>query len=287
MPTVPSEALKISMAQIARYISEHAKEPLTLHRLASGAGMSVSHLQRSFTRVIGVSPRQYHAARRMAEFKSQLRSGGRVLDAVFAAGYGSTSRVYEQVSGALGMTPTAYRSGGAAEVVTWTTRTTSLGELLMAATERGVCLVEFGDAPEMLEARVKEEYPEAELEPAGEDSGEPVDAWIMALEEYLDRGGPLPDLPLDLRGTAFQIKVWQFLRQIKPGEVVSYSQLAKAIGHPGAARAVGSACGANRVAVLIPCHRAIRGDGSYGGYRWGLDRKDRLLQDEALRAASE
>jgi AraC family transcriptional regulator of adaptative response/methylated-DNA-[protein]-cysteine methyltransferase len=280
MPTSPTPEIVARMERLAAHITAHAAEPLSLAALAREAAMSPHHLQRTFTAVLGVSPKAYHAAARLARFKDRLRDGDAVLDATFEAGYGSTSRVYEQVTGGLGMTPSAYRAGGAGETITWAVRLTAFGALLMAATARGVCLVEFGDDPTALEARLRAEFPKATLVPASEAAREPLDAWMDALDAHIVQRAPRPELPLDLRGTAFQIKVWRFLLSVKPGRVVSYGEIAEAIGHPDAVRAVGTACGANRVAVLVPCHRALRADGSLGGYRWGLERKRVLLDRE-------
>jgi AraC family transcriptional regulator of adaptative response/methylated-DNA-[protein]-cysteine methyltransferase len=277
---VPSPELTARMQQAAAYIDAHADESLPLTRLAREAAMSPHHFQRTFTAVLGVSPKQYQSARRLAQFKEKLREGDTVLSATFDAGYGSTSRVYEQVTGGLGMTPSAYRAGGAGETIVYAVRETAFGALLMAATARGVCVVEFGDDRDLLVARLHDEFPRASLVPSGESAREPLDAWMDALDAHVVRGAPRPDVPLDLRGTAFQIKVWRFLLSVKPGRVVSYGELAKGIGHPEAVRAVGTACGANKVAVLIPCHRALRADGSLGGYRWGLERKRVLLDNE-------
>lgn len=280
----PSPELVARMHQLAVYIEAHADEPLPLARLAREANLSAHHLQRTFTAVLGVSPRQYQAARRLAQFKVRLREGDPVLTATYGAGYGSTSRVYEQVTGGLGMTPSAYRAGGAGESIVYAVRTTEFGTLLMAATERGVCQVEFGDDGDVLVARLHDHFPRATIEPAGESAREPLDAWMDALAAHVDRDAPCPSLPLDVRGTAFQIKVWRFLLGVPPGRVVSYGEVAAGIGHPDAVRAVGTACGANRIAVLIPCHRALRADGSLGGYRWGLERKQVLLTREREQA---
>jgi AraC family transcriptional regulator, regulatory protein of adaptative response / methylated-DNA-[protein]-cysteine methyltransferase len=279
-PKPPSLELVERMQRLATYIAEHAERSLPLALLAREAAMSPHHFQRVFTAVLGVSPRQYQAARRLEQFKARLRDGDAVLTATYEAGYGSTSRVYEQVTGGLGMTPSAYRAGGAGESITYAVRATAFGQLLMAATARGVCLVEFGDDADVLVARLHDEFPRATLVPASESAREPLDAWMDALDAHVVQGAPRPELPLDVRGTAFQIKVWRFLLSVKPGRVVSYGELAAAIGHPDAVRAVGSACGANRIAVLIPCHRALRADGSLGGYRWGLERKRVLLDNE-------
>ncbi len=272
------------MQDMARYIVAHAGEALPLARLADQAGMSPFHFQRVFKAVIGVSPRDYQAAERLRGFKARLRAGSSVLDATFDAGYGSTSRVYEQVDGGLGMTPSAYRDGGAGEAIVHAVRDTVLGTLMMAATERGVCFVQFGESAQALLQQLALEFPKAHLEEAGPEAAGPLDAWMVALADHLAGAGPRPNLPLDLRGTAFQIRVWRFLMSVKPGDVVSYAELAAAVDAPRAVRAAASACAANRVAVLVPCHRALRADGGLGGYRWGLDRKRALL--DAERAAA-
>jgi AraC family transcriptional regulator, regulatory protein of adaptative response / methylated-DNA-[protein]-cysteine methyltransferase len=279
------DPLTARMQELAGYIRDHADEALPLSRLADHAGVSPFHLQRSFKAVLGVSPKEYQAAERLRAFKSRLRAGDSVLGATFETGYGSTSRVYEQVDGGLGMTPSAYRAGGAGEVIHYAVRETALGPLMMAATARGVCFVQFGDDPMDLLDKLRAEFPEARCQPAGEDTEDQLDAWIDALNDHLSRGKPRPDLPLDLRGTAFQIKVWRFLLSIKAGDVVSYGELADAIGSPRAMRAAGTACGSNRIAVLVPCHRVLRGDGSLGGYRWGLERKRVLLDAERQQQA--
>ncbi len=281
MPSrAPSAELIHRMQRMAAYIDAHAEQPLALAALAREASMSAHHFQRTFTAVLGVSPRQYQAARRLEQFKTRLRDGDTVLSATYEAGYGSTSRIYEQVTSGLGMTPSAYRAGGAGEQITYAVRTTAFGQLLMAATDRGVCQVEFGDDGDVLVARLHDAFPRAVIVSASESAREPLDAWMDALEAHVTQRAPRPELPLDVRGTAFQIKVWRFLLSVKPGLPVSYGEIAVAIGHPDAVRAVGTACGANRIAVLIPCHRALRADGSLGGYRWGLERKRVLLEQE-------
>ncbi len=268
------------MEAMAAYVTAHAEEGLPLAHLADQAGMSPSHFQRAFKAALGVSPREYQAAQRLARFKQGLRDGTSVLEAGFDAGFGSTSRIYEAVDGGLGMTPSAYRAGGAGETITHAVRETTLGMLMMAATPRGVCFVQFGTSAEALLTQLSAEFPKAALAPAAPAAQGPLDAWMAALAAHLEQGGPRPDLPLDMRGTAFQISVWRFLMSVKPGDVVSYSELAAATGKPRAVRAAASACGANRIALLIPCHRALRADGSLGGYRWGLDRKRALLDAE-------
>lgn len=274
------------MEAIARYIDAHADQTLSLAHLADQAGMSPFHFQRTFKSVLGVTPKAYQSGVRLKGFKQQLRAGDSVLGATFGAGYGSTSRVYEGIDGALGMTPRAYRAGGRGETIVHAVRDTALGPLMMAATERGVCFVQFGETDDALLAQLEREFPHAERKPAEAAASTALDAWMTALADHLEGSGPSPDLPLDLRGTAFQLKVWRFLMSVPVGEVVSYSELAAGVGAPSAVRAAASACAANRIGVLVPCHRALRSDGSLGGYRWGLERKRALLGQERRMAAA-
>lgn len=276
--TPPAAEVARRLEALARHIDAHADETLPLAALARRAGLSAGHLQRRFTALFGVSPRDYQAARRLDRLKASLKAGDDVAGAIFEAGYGSTSRVYEQVDGRLGMTPSAYRAGGAGEAIGYTTLGSALGPLLMAATARGVCFVRFGESPEALVRELADEYPAATITPAP--SSSELAAWLAALDDWLRRTGPRPELPLDLRGTAFQLKVWRFLMGTREGEVLSYGELAAGIGQPKAVRAAASACAANRIALLVPCHRVLRGDGSLGGYRWGKDRKRSLIDAE-------
>lgn len=281
------DPMSTRMQALAEFIAAHAEEALPLARLAAEAQLSPFHLQRSFKAVMGVTPKEYQAAKRLGGFKQRLRAGDSVLAATFDTGYGSTSRVYEQVDGGLGMTPSAYRAGGRGETIHWAVRDTALGPLMMAATDRGVCFVQFGETATALEAQLAAEFPKAALAPAGPGADTALDDWMAALDAHLSRAGPRPDLPLDLRGTAFQIRVWRFLLSIKPGEVLSYGELASGVEAPRAVRAAASACAANRIAVLIPCHRVLRADGGLGGYRWGLERKRALLEAERAARAAE
>ncbi len=279
-PAAAQEPAASLMQAMAAYIGTHAQESLPLARLAEQAGMAPTHFQRSFKAAFGVSPREYQAAQRLTRFKQALREGTGVLEAGLDAGFSSTSRLYEAADGSLGMTPSAYRAGGAGEVITHACRETALGLLMMAATPRGVCFVQFGESGEALLAQLAAEFPKAHLVRAAIAAAAPLDAWMAALAAHLEHAAPRPDLPLDLRGTAFQISVWRFLMSVKPGDVVSYAELAAGAGKPRAIRAAASACAANRIALLIPCHRALRADGSLGGYRWGLERKRALLDAE-------
>lgn len=268
------------MLALARFIDAHVDESLPLARLAREANVSPYHLQRSFKAALGVSPKAYQANARLHALKSSLRSGRSVSSAIIDAGFGSTSRVYEQVDGGLGMTPSAYRAGGAGEHIAYAVRETALGTLLMAATARGVCWVHFGDNEHLLIESLRAEYPHALLSRSAAEQAPDLDAWIDALNAHVSERKPRPDIPLDLRGTAFQLRVWRFLMSIREGDVVSYSEAAQGIDQPKAIRAAASACAANNVAVLVPCHRVLRGDGSLGGYRWGVERKRTLLDGE-------
>jgi AraC family transcriptional regulator of adaptative response/methylated-DNA-[protein]-cysteine methyltransferase len=271
------------MVALARYIEAHADEPLPLAHLAAAAGVSSFQVQRAFTAVIGVSPKAFQTALRMKRLKESLKGGDGVAGAIFEAGFGSTSRAYERTDGHLGMTPAAYRAGGKGETIAWACRETGLGLLLMAATARGVCAVDFGDDENALVERLKAEFRQAHIVPSDASASPQLDAWIGALRAHLSEGAPHPDIPVDLRGTAFQMKVWRFLLSVPSGSVVSYAEVAAGIGAPRAVRAAASACGANRVAVLVPCHRVLRGDGGIGGYRWGVERKRTLLAAERRR----
>ena len=265
------------LVELARFIETNASEPLPLDELAARAQMSPSRLRKRFKASFGVTPKAYQDALRMKRFKGSLAAGEGVIEATFDAGYGSTSRIYDSAVRNIGMTPTAYRAGGSGETINYAVRESTLGWLAMGATERGVCFAQFGDDRDTLVEELRAEFPKAKLVPSSAEQSPELNAWICGLEEYLGSGSPRPDLPLDLHGTAFQIKVWRYLLRIPEGEVISYSELAEGIGEPKAVRAAASACGANRVAVLIPCHRVLRGDGGLGGYRWGLERKRALI----------
>ena len=269
------------MLALARFIDEHLDESLPLARLAREANVSPYHLQRSFKSALGVSPKAYQANARLRALKASLRAGDSVSSAIIDAGFGSTSRVYEQVNGGLGMTPSSYRAGGEGETIHYALRETALGTMLMAATARGVCFVHLGDNEAALFASLRTEYPRALLVRSNAEQSPELNLWIDAVNQHVSEGTPRPhDIPLDLRGTAFQLRVWRFLLSIKDGDVVSYAEAAAGINQPSAVRAAASACGANNVAILVPCHRVLRGDGSLGGYRWGVERKRALLDRE-------
>jgi AraC family transcriptional regulator of adaptative response/methylated-DNA-[protein]-cysteine methyltransferase len=273
----PRADLLAPIKRVGRYIEEHAGEHPTLAGLAARAGLSPSHLQRKFKAAFGMSPYEYAEACRTRSLKTELRQGSSVTNAIYEAGYGSSSRVYERTDARLGMTPAAYRQGGKGTRIDYAISASALGRVLLAATGRGVCTIRFGDDDTQLEADLRAEFPAAEVRR----NQAAVKRWLDALLHHL-RGPDVPlELPLDIRATAFQKKVWAHLRSIPAGRTESYGEVAAAIGEPAAARAVARACATNPVAVAIPCHRVVRGDGSSGGYRWGEDRKRALLQREA------
>lgn len=265
------------------FIRTHADEPLTLDALAARAGLSRFHFQRTFKAAVGITPTQYVEACRLARLKRQLRRGGSVTDAMYGAGFGSSSRLYERVDTRLGMTPTQYRAGGQGVLISCGSSATPLGMLMVGATDRGVCFVQFGDSHEALLASLRAEYPAAVVEPMRTPYPPQFDAWMTALVDHLADARVELHVPMDVRATAFQLKVWRYLQSIPAGDVRTYAEVARELGQPTAARAVARACATNPVAILVPCHRVIRGDGSLAGYRWGIERK-RVLLDRERRA---
>ena len=261
------------------YLDARRGERTTLEELGRAVGASPFHLQRSFKRVLGLSPRDYQQALRLEDAKRALAGGRRVTDAVFEAGYGSLSRFYEKAAAGLGMAAKAYRAKGKGQSIAYTTFHSPLGCILLASTGRGLCSVKIGDTAEALVKTLAAEFSEADLRQDGKALKTEKDQ-VLA---FLSGDATLAKLPLDVRGTVFQQRVWSALRQIPRGETRTYKDLASAIGAPKAVRAVGSACGANPVALVIPCHRALRTDGGLGGYAWGLERKQKLLKIERKR----
>ena len=261
------------------YLDAHLEETVTLQRLGREVGMSPHHLQRTFQRLTGMSPKAYVRTRRLERLKTSLREGESVSRATYDAGYGSASRAYDHANSRLGMTPGAYRRGGGGVRIRSATVATSIGTLLVAATDRGVCAVTLGDSVEALETALRREYPAATIAPGDEE----LRGWLRAVVDQVE-GRPGEPVPLDVQGTAFQQRVWEALRQVPRGTTVSYSEIARRIGRPSAARAVAGACADNRLALVIPCHRVVRGDGELGGYRWGIERKRTLLARERASA---
>lgn len=266
-----------TVAELCRLI-EHAEQAPTLAQLSARAGLSTFHLHRVFKAITGLTPKQYATAHRTRRVKAGLGRSSTVTEAIYEAGYNSNGRFYEQSNDVLGMTPTAYRAGGANTEIRFAIGECSLGSILVAATERGVCAILIGDDPDALARDLQDRFPRAHLI-GGDSKFEQMVAKVVGFVEAPALG---LDLPLDVRGTAFQQRVWQALREIPAGRTVSYSQIAARIGAPKAVRAVGAAVGANPLAVAIPCHRVIRNDGSLCGYRWGVERKRALIEREAV-----
>jgi AraC family transcriptional regulator, regulatory protein of adaptative response / methylated-DNA-[protein]-cysteine methyltransferase len=264
------------------YIRSHPHERLPLERLAASAGLSQFHFQRSFKSVVGLTPTQFAEACRLKEFKGQLRAQPSVTDAIYEAGFGSGSRVYERVNSRLGMTPVEYRSGGNGVTISYVSVGSTLGQMMIGATDRGLCFLQFADSDEDLLQMLRAEYPAAVLKPMRKPYPKEFADWMASLENHLKGKEPCLDLPLDLRATAFQMKVWRYLQSIPAGSVQSYSEVAVGIGQPTAVRAVARACATNPVALVIPCHRVIRSSGDLGGYRGGAERKRMLLEQERL-----
>lgn len=260
-----------------RFLDASRSETVKLADLAAHVGVSAFHLQRTFKRIMGVSPRRYLTARRFGNFKTLVREGEPVTQALYDSGFNSSSRLYEHAPEELGMTPATYGRGGRGITISYTIAASPLGRLLVAVTERGVCAVQMADADAALEKDLRAEFPEATIRRDDKALREPV----QKILDHLTNKEPRLDLPLDIRSTAFQRQVWEQLRAIPYGETVSYGAVAKALGKPGAVRAVGRACATNPVALVIPCHRVVREDQSLGGYRWGLERKQQLLEHES------
>lgn len=256
-----------------RYIEGHLDAPLSLNDIAASVNLSPFHLQRKFKAELGITPREYANACRMRAFKEQVKEGHSVTDAIYHAGFGSSSRLYERAASELGMRPSAYGRGGAAVAIRYTTEISPIGPMLIAATEKGVCSIQFADSEAELESQLRREFPNAQIL-----RDELFLAPYAAEMQARLQGQRLSfELPLDIRATAFQRMVWNFLQTIPPGRTMSYSAVAEAIGKPAAVRAVAGACAANQVAVAIPCHRVVPATGRGGGYRWGRKRKEDLL----------
>ena len=261
---------------ICRFIEQHLDEPVTLARLGKEFRQSPFHLQRRFKAVLGITPREYADSCRLRSLKRNLQAGDSVTRAMYDAGYGSSSRLYEKTASQLGMTPDKYRRGAIAAAIRYTCADSPLGRMLIAATERGICAIQFARSDGELLEGLRREFPFATRK--SDEGG--LRSWAGALLKHMQGKHLDSSLPLDIRATAFQRRVWTYLQSIPFGATCSYSQVAKGIGRPTAVRAVARACATNPVAVAIPCHRVVREDGSMGGYRWGIERKKALLEME-------
>jgi AraC family transcriptional regulator of adaptative response/methylated-DNA-[protein]-cysteine methyltransferase len=273
-PTDPQVEM---VQQVCRMIEANDGAPITLEVLSDKVGVSSFHLQRTFKNIIGMSPSEYAQTRRMNHFKQSVQAGEKITNAIYDAGFGSSSRLYELASSQLGMTPATYGKGGRGAVIRYAIGDSPLGRLLVAATERGVCSVRLGDSDDALTTELRQEFNAAEI--LLDESS--LRSALAAVVDHLNDKTPRIDLPLDIRATAFQRQVWEQLQKIPVGETYSYTQVARDIGQEKAVRAVARACATNPVALVIPCHRVIREDKGLGGYRWGLDRKKKLLEREA------
>lgn len=275
---VPEQQHHDAVASACRMIAT-ANEPPPLSELAEGVGLSPHHFHRLFKRIVGVTPRAYAAAERSRRLRGALASGSNATEAAMISGYNSSGRFYDSASDSLGMTPGQYRSGGDGLTIRFAVGESSLGSVLVAATDRGICAILLGDDADVLIRDLQDRFRRAEF--VGGD-GE-FESWVAKVVGLVDRPAEGLDLPLDIRGTAFQVRVWEALRKIPPGSTASYAEIAASIGKPGASRAVAGACGANPIAVAIPCHRVVRTDDSLSGYRWGVERKAELLRREKAR----
>ncbi|MGH9219860.1 MAG: bifunctional DNA-binding transcriptional regulator/O6-methylguanine-DNA methyltransferase Ada [Vicinamibacterales bacterium] len=269
-----------AVRRVSAYLATHADESVTLAHLARVASMSPHHLQRRFKALVGLSPREYQAAVRADRLRASLRGGRDVTSAIYEAGYGSPSRVYEASPTGKGMTPSAYRRHGAGMRIGYSIVPSAIGRVLVAATEHGVCSVKIGDSDASLVRDLRQEYSAAEVSA----NAAPRPEWVKAIADHLRGHRSSLDLPIDVTATAFQWKVWRALQQIPSGETRAYAEVARSIGKPKAARAVARACATNPVALVVPCHRVVPSAGGTGGYRWGADRKKKLLAAEAARS---
>ncbi len=278
--SAPADAAALAVRKACDYLKTHRTAPPNLTALARLAGMSPAHFHRTFRRLVGVTPKEYADKLRMDVLKRGLKQGGKVTSHVYASGFGSNSRVYERSNAQLGMTPAAYSKGGAGVTITYTSVASPLGRMMLGATDRGLCFLQFGDTHAGLHKLLAMEYPNATLQAMAEPLHPDFKRWMDALQHYMAGTDVSLAVPVDVRATAFQLRVWNYLTSIPYGEVRSYSEVAAAVGQPKAARAVARACAANHVAVLVPCHRVLRNNGELGGYRWGLGRKRALLDRE-------
>ena len=266
-----------AVRRASMYLATHADQTVTLAGLAKVAAMSPHHLQRRFKAIVGLSPREFQSAVRAGKLRTILRDGRDITTAIYEAGYGSPSRVYEAAPTGKGMSLSDYRRGGAGMRITYSTIRSEHGLVLVAATENGVCSVKIGSHAEQLLGELEREFPAAEI--IGE--REARSQWVKAIATHLRGNLVALDLPIDVQATAFQWKVWRALQRIPYGETRTYSEVAKSIGKPAAVRAVARACATNPVAIVVPCHRVVPAAGGTGGYRWGTDRKEKLLTREA------
>lgn len=283
LPDAPRPAGDQLVERVCAHVRQHADETLTLAALARLVGLSPAHLQRRFTAAMGCSPKAWQRACRERLLRERLRTDGDVAGAIYGAGYGSGSRVYESAGIRLGMTPGQYARGGEGVAMSVAIAASPYGRVLIAATDRGICAVRIGADDEALRQELRAEFPKAVISAMPRRSSAALHAWMAGVQQALRGRAVDGALPLAPRGSDFQLRVWKLLRRIPSGRTSTYAELARELGQPTAARAVARACASNPIALLIPCHRVIRGDGDLAGYRWGLALKRRLLEVEAGR----
>ena len=274
------QPIEESVWQLCRYIQQHVTSKITSNQLAQLSGYDASHIRKEFTRIVGVSAKVFQDRLRQQHFKSQLAEQP-IADALYASGYSSPSQIYEKSESVLGMTPKAYQLGGHGLAISYASIDTPLGRVMIGATDKGICFLQFGPDDAALYRALMQEFPRANVTAMPASGQTQLDAWADYLQRVLSGKKVTSAPPLDVQGTAFQILVWQHLQSIPAGQVRSYTEVAQAIGKPRGVRAVASACARNTVALLIPCHRVIRGDGGLAGYRWGIERKQALLTLES------
>jgi len=279
-PKEPLEGVSL-VRQVATLLAESSEEEsVRLEGIAAKLRTTSAKLRRAFQRMTGLSPREFAHAARLEKFKKLLREGSEITDALYACGYGSPSRIYEKTNSQLGMTPASYRKGGAGMKIAYMMAPSSLGKVLVAATDRGISAVYLGDDERVLVGELQKEYPRAEISRSASSNN----SWLKEIVSRVEGHPPSDELPLDVQATAFQRRVWQELQKIPRGATRTYTQVAKALGKPNSVRAVARACATNPTSIVVPCHRVIRTDGALAGYRWGLQRKEKLLQREAANA---
>lgn len=276
-PQEQQEALALVKQAAKLLVNADEEESAGLESIAVKLHASPAKLRRAFQRMTGLTPREFARAARLEKFKKLLRGGAEITDALYACGYGSPSRIYEKTNAQLGMTPASYRKGGAGMKISYTVGLSSLGKVLVAGTERGISAVYLGDEERSLASALQKEYPRAEIQRAPQSNPD----WLKEILSRVEGNPPSVHLPLDVQATAFQRRVWQELQKIPRGTTRTYTQVAKALGKPRSVRAVARACATNPTSIVVPCHRVIRADGALAGYRWGLQRKEKLLQRES------
>jgi AraC family transcriptional regulator of adaptative response/methylated-DNA-[protein]-cysteine methyltransferase len=280
-PDAPATDERVARVEAAcQMLDDGDRDGARVGDVAANLGVSPDALRREFRRVLGVSPKQYADGRRVERLRAELRDGRDVTGALYTAGYGSSSRLYEQSDARLGMTPSSYGAGGAGASIAFTVAPSALGALIVATTDRGICWIALGAEAVALEEGLREEFPAAAAITRDDAALAPAVAEVL---RRIDGALPRAELPLDVRGTAFQLRVWQELQRIPRGETRSYGEVAAAVGVPGGARAVGAACGSNPVSIVVPCHRVVTANGGLGGYAWGLEAKSVLLEREGAR----